>query len=241
MSHTAAQKMLKSISATKLERPLLSDQAAELLRKHIISGQILPGTKLVEREVAQLLDISRAPARDALLRLEEEGLVVTKPDARYVIELNKRDIHELYLVRLALEKLAAELAAQNNTATNQALLNEVLLSMEKATEERDHNAFGEYDIEMHRLIWKQADNHHLLRSLNGMMGPILMFVMNTEQRADWSKTLQSSRELIAHINAGEGDKAARVMEKHILIGLDRAMSVLETSNTAASPSLRDQQ
>ena len=92
----------------KLLRVSLKDQAADILRDQIISGEISPGSKLVEREVAELLGISRAPARDALMQLEKEGLVVSQLDARYVIELTERDIRELHAIRLVLERLAVD-------------------------------------------------------------------------------------------------------------------------------------
>ena len=63
----------------RLERNLLKDRAMDLLRDHIVSGRIPAGAKVVERDVAQLLGISRAPVRDALIQLETEGLVVSKP------------------------------------------------------------------------------------------------------------------------------------------------------------------
>src|SRR5207249_8524626 len=70
-------------------RNLLKDRAMDLLRDHIVSGRIPAGAKVVERDVAQLLGISRAPVRDALIQLETEGLVVSKPSGRYVIELSE--------------------------------------------------------------------------------------------------------------------------------------------------------
>ncbi len=100
----------------KLERTLLKSQVADLLRSQIINGHIPPGTPLVERGLAEALRISRVPVRDALLELEKEGLVVcTATNRRSVIRLSKRDIHELYEVRLQLEVLAVEQAARNTS------------------------------------------------------------------------------------------------------------------------------
>ena len=71
----------------RLDRNSLKEQSTELLRSYIISGRIPPGTKLAERELADLLGVSRMPARDALMDLEREGLVVSRPNGRYVIRI----------------------------------------------------------------------------------------------------------------------------------------------------------
>ena len=80
----------------KLDRTSLKNQSTELLRNAIVSGRIPPGTKLVERELADLLGMSRMPARDALMDLEREGLVVSKSNGRYVIELSKEDVQKAW-------------------------------------------------------------------------------------------------------------------------------------------------
>ena len=210
----------------RLERVLLKDQGYELLREYIVSGNFRPGTKLVEREVAEMLGISRAPARDALIQLEQEGLVVSKSNGRHVVELSERDVRELYQLRGALEILAVELASRNLSDENQARLLDVLESMERATLELDHAAFGQSDLEMHQLIWIAADNRKLLRALQAVLGPIFMFVANNAERIDWQKTLRSNREIIGNIVAGKVQEAAASMDEHLQIGLDRAIQVL---------------
>ena len=100
-------------SRVSLDRTLLKDRAAETLREFISGGRIPEGTKLTEREVSRLLGISRAPARDALMALEAEGLVVTRPSGRYVIELGAEDVRDIHALRATLERMAVGLAAAN--------------------------------------------------------------------------------------------------------------------------------
>ncbi len=83
----------------RLDRNLLKDLAAETLRDYISTGRIPEGTKLTERKVSRLLGISRMPARDALMILEAEGLVVSRPDGRYVIELTEKDVRDIHVLR----------------------------------------------------------------------------------------------------------------------------------------------
>jgi DNA-binding GntR family transcriptional regulator len=213
----------------KLRRNNLNDQAAEALRQQIITGAIPPGTKLVEREVARQFGISRAPVRDALIQLEKEGLIISKPDARYVIELTQRDLRELHEVRLALEKLAVRLAAENASAPNRDALLAKLREMETALKDRDHDLFIQTDIDLHALIWKQADNQHLERTLSTMLGPIMMFVSNNAEHYRWDETLDLHRDLIACINAKRVQDAVKSIERHLLNALERTIKIFEAN------------
>jgi len=196
-----------------------------MLRDQIVGGRIPPGSKLAEREVAELLGISRAPVRDALLELEKEGLVVTKPNGRYVIELGKQDIRELYQVRLALEKLAVELATQNNSPEKIAALLATQKEMQKAVESQDRSAYIRCDVETHCLIWQQANSRHLLRMLSSMIGPVFMFVANNAEAFDWNETLDLHDELVTRIISGDTHAAVKSIERHLDNALHRSLQV----------------
>lgn len=210
----------------KLQRVNLKDQAADVLRDQIINGQIPPGSKLVERDVAERLGISRAPARDALMQLEKEGLVVSKLDARYVIELTERDIHELHAVRLVLEQLAVDLAAQHTNPQNQAAQLATLKLMEDAIAAGDREAFARSDVEGHTLIWAQANNRHLIKTLNAMIGPMFMFMANSAEFYDWHETYELHRDLVECINAGDRAAAQASIERHLENSCQRSIGVL---------------
>ena len=213
-----------------VERASLKTQAVDLLRQYIAEGRLPPGTKLVEREVAEALGISRAPARDALLELEKEGLVVTRSTGRHVIELSERDIRELYAVRVALETLAVELAAQHTSPAHQQANRAKLDQMRDAVARHDPAAFTRADIETHTLIWQQADNHHLLRNLQSILGPIFMFVATTLELHDWGETLAAHTDLITAINAGDVPAARASLGRHLDESLRQALHAFHVGN-----------
>jgi DNA-binding GntR family transcriptional regulator len=210
-----------------LARKSLKDQAIELLRDYIVGGSIPPGTKIVEREVADLLGISRAPVRDALMELEKEGLVVTRPSGRYVIQLTQRDVRELYQVRLVLERLAAELAAQNTCPENRAALAAKLEAMRVAVAQGNRAKHVAADVEMHWLVWKQADNEHLLHMLSSMIGPVFMFVANNAGEFDWQETLALHEDLTESVNKGDAAAAAKSIEQHLENALSRSLTIFQ--------------
>jgi DNA-binding GntR family transcriptional regulator len=209
-------------------RHFLKDQVATFLRDKIISGKIPPGTKVAERDVAEILNVSRAPARDALMDLEREGLIVSKADARYVIELTERDIQELHQVRLSLESLAVDLAIQNNDEANSEAQMAALKQMEDAVISGDRGAFAQADLDGHLLIWEQADNLHLEKMLRTMIGPIFMFIANASEHYDWNVTLELHREIVTHINARNREEAALSIERHLQNSCERALGVFRS-------------
>ena len=223
----------ESVVNTTLPRPNrshLKDQVTDIIRDYIIRGQIPPGTKLAERTVADMLGVSRAPVRDAFIQLEKEGLVVSRRDARYVIELHERDIEELFQVRTVLEKLAAELAAKNNSPSNRQALLEMVQTMRDAIAAHDAQAYATSDVELHKLIWKQADNRHLQKTLSAMSGSIFMFVAKHAEHYDWEETLRLHEDLVAKIIAGDPEAASASMEEHMENARGRALYLVRQSS-----------
>lgn len=218
----------------RLDRATLKEQAATLLRNSIISGKIRPGTKLVERDVAEMFGISRAPARDALMQLEKEGLVISRPDARYVIELSEHDILELHEVRLALETLAVQLATRNTCTENQQAQQAVLSQMETATANQDNDAFAKADLDGHALVWQQAANRHLENTLRTMLGPIFMFMANATEYYDWQETLELHHNMVECINSGDEAAATESIRRHLANSRERALGIFQ-ARTSDNP------
>ena len=211
---TPAPTLPSAVERVKLERNLLGDQIVDILRERIISGRLHPGTPLIERELAEQLGVSRIPVRDALMQLEAEGLVVSGSNTRCVIELTERDIRELYQVRLDLEKLAVRLAAQNVCAENCAAMQRTLDAMKTAVASGDSDTYRKSDLEIHRQLWQQSGNAHLLRILTSMVGPIFMLVARHSAHYDWTETLHLHEDLVSRIFAGDADAAEASMERH---------------------------
>lgn len=209
----------------KFERNYLKDQVTDLLRDYLIGGRIAVGTKLVERDVAEQLGISRAPVRDALMELEKEGLVVSKPNGRYVIEPTGHDVKELYQVRLVLEKLAIELCIQHRTSEDCLALSRKLAEMKEAVAKNDRLAFARSDVELHDLIWRQSGNHHLQKILSTMSGAIFLFAANNADYYDWDEAYQLHEDLVHDINTGNVEAALKSLECHVEKTIQRLLGL----------------
>ena len=210
-----------------LERTTLKDQATELLRDLIVSGRIPAGSKITERDVADKLKVSRMPARDALMDLERQGLVVSKSDGRYVIQLSSEEVRHLYRIRLTLEKLAIEFTLPRMTnATRRQLASELML-MRAAIDGGDKDSYVSSDLAMHELIWKTAGNPFLTKMLESMIGPIFIFVSSQVRiHEDWERTYELHRDLVEAINQGNLAEALHQMDIHLESSLGLTLEVL---------------
>lgn len=145
------------------DRRGLVERAYADLRRRIIRNELTPGTKLIEAEVAVTLGISRTPVREALLRLEGEGLVeATPPRGMQVKPLSARDVREINEVLACLEaEAASRLAASRPGPEVMAQLDAAIAAMDAALAARDHDAWSEADYRFHCLLVELAGNRHL--------------------------------------------------------------------------------
>ncbi len=211
-----------------VDRNSLRQQVANIVRDLIISGRIAPGTKITERDVAERLKISRMPARDALLDLEREGLIVARPRGRYVIELSKNEVRQLYQVRTALEKLALEEAIRCINPDGETELRDTLEQMRRAVAQHDVESFTGSDIRLHAQIWQITANPTLINSLISMTGPIFMFIATQIRfEENWSESLALHTRLVEAICDRDLEQALAAMEDHMQNSLQLAMRVYQ--------------
>jgi DNA-binding GntR family transcriptional regulator len=220
----------------RIERTSLKVQSTDLLRTQILSGRIPQGTRISEKELAELLGVSRMPARDALVDLEHEGLIVTKSNGRYVIQLDKEDIENLFQVRIVLERLAVSQAAQGRTHDDNEALQANLLRMRQAIAQNDRDAYVKSDLEAHQLIWQQARNQYLLKMLNSIIGPIFVFMgSQTRFQENWQETLQMHQELSDAICAGDVDRAAGSIDDQLQYSLRLSLQAFAQAKPVSNP------
>lgn len=209
-----------------VQRYSLKDQVVELLRERILRGELSPGTRLVERDLAEMLKVSRVPVRDALLYLEAEGLVVSDQRGRSVIALTPEMMHDLYEVRAILEELAVGLCARRRTAGDVRRLRQCLVEMQTAVEQGDPAGISRSDVALHRALWEISGNTHLLRVMQTLAGPIFMFAAVHARSFDWSESQQLHTDLVECIDRGDVEAARESMRRHLDSFRQRAEQIL---------------
>jgi DNA-binding GntR family transcriptional regulator len=145
-----------------LKRASTREQITQLLLDRILSGALKPGERLVEMQIANELNTSQAPVREALRYLEAMRVVESQPyKGTWVREISDRELAESSQVRAALEQLGGELAAKHLKGDVSALEAEAKKFM-KAAKAKDFPKYSKHDIEFHRLIMEAAGNQLLL-------------------------------------------------------------------------------
>ncbi len=215
---------LKSI---KSERRRLADEVYEQLMSAILSGEIGPDDRLVQEKLAAEMEISRTPVREALMRLEQEGVLTTSPRGGFVLyRISEGEIRELYQARAAVESQAARiLASQNDGFKNSEL---------RATIEREENisatsveAYFNANRIIHRRFVELVENRYLLEMFDNIWNRGIAFQLFAAiEKIDLSNSLGDHMALVDAIETGDKTAALDVFIEHIQNGFDLQMSAL---------------
>ncbi len=197
----------------------LRDRAYDDIREAILTGALRPGERIKERDVAAQMGISTTPVKEALRRLEQDGLVVSQPRRGAVVgPLVLTPPAEILQIRADLEGYAARLAAEKMPATQKALLVDELEALDAlvVTSTDDRDVVAEATNAFHHSIRQGADNVFLERFLD-TLAPFdrTIRIKSSRDPVEWSVDREEHRAIVAAIVAGDGETAERVMHEHI--------------------------
>lgn len=190
-------------------------QAYQYILEAIQQQHLKPGDRLREADLATLIGLSRTPIREALSKLEAEGLIVNDPiRGMMVTELDYSMISELYIVREILEGAAARLAAQHASEVELTILKEVSANYENC--EDDALALAAANRQFHDVIYRCAHNRYLLKTLNSLHDTMALLgettLISPERRKN---TNEEHAEILNAILKRDPDLAEQCMKQHI--------------------------
>ena len=137
------------------------------LKEKILKNKLLPGDKLIEMEIASNLGVSRTPVREALKKLEEDGLVTSFPRKSYIVsKISVKEAKNLYIVRRSLEPLAVELLAQKGLSENTIYFQDVNEELRLAIENKDEELAQNLIIEWNMALVSCLNNEILVEVMN---------------------------------------------------------------------------
>ncbi|MDW6065868.1 helix-turn-helix domain-containing protein [Streptomyces sp. FXJ1.4098] len=202
---------------TPLPRQLLSDHVYARLRDWIVSGELVPGQRVVESEIARRMGTSQAPAREAIKRLAHEGLVNSLPrQGTYVTQVSDRQARDVREIRVMFEMYAARRATGRLDAECLRRLAEDIDAMRRAADDGDIGDFRDADMSFHRTVCTAAGNAALLRLWHiiepSMWG--LHVLGNPRYRGDWRAMAELHAELLAALRDGDPDETAALFAAH---------------------------
>ncbi len=204
-------------SLLRLEKTSLRQQALSALRRAITSGELPPGTHLVETELSDALQISRGTLREAMRQLQQEGLITTGDRGRLSVRhLDAKEIRDIFHVRAALEALAArELCALPDRAGAVAVLRNSVEEMQRWAASNLEDRI-EADLKFHRTMGQLTGNQTLVHSWSSLEGSIRMSIMYAGvDRAIKNMDVKRHSELVDAIETGDADTAETAIHDHM--------------------------
>ena len=195
----------------------LRDVVFNTLRQAILRGELKPGERLIEIQLANKLGVSRTPVREAIRKLELEGLVLMIPrKGAEVADISEKSLKDVLEVREALEELAARLACDKITKAGINRRKEAAQDFRSALKSNDITQMAEADVRFHDVICNATENQKLGQLLNNLREQMYRYrIEYLKDQHVYEKLLSEHEEIIRHIEKGEKDEAARVVSRHI--------------------------
>lgn len=192
----------------------------ERLRHDIIAGELAPGTALVELPLAERYGISRTPVREALRRLEHDGLVERHDRSLRVCATSPEQVLEIYEVRIALEGIAARSAAEKRSTYDLARLRAAVEEM-RATDPSDPSAMAAANLRFHEAMWAAGRNATLVELLDRLQAHVARYPETTlSEPGRWETAIAEHDAIVHAITDRDELRAQRLAETHMSAARD---------------------
>lgn len=195
----------------------LRDVVFNTLRQAILKGELKPGERLMEIQLAQRLGVSRTPIREAIRKLELEGLVLMIPrKGAEVAKITEKSMQDVLEVRRALEGLAIQLACERINKEKIALLEANAKEFEKAAKTKDLVAMAEADEAFHSVIYEATENDRLIYILNNLREQMYRYrVEYLKDETIHPTILKEHEEILQTVKCKNSSEAVLAISTHI--------------------------
>lgn len=210
----------------------LREVVFETIRNAIISGSLKPGERLMEVQMAERLGVSRTPIREAIRKLELEGLIIMLPrKGAFVADLSVKDLTEVLEIRAALEGLAAGLAVTRISEAEIEELEIITLKFNKAIESDNVEELIALDIQFHEALFKATRNERLVQLNSNLREQVQRFREMYLKKANRSKeTAKEHNDLLEAISSRDIGKAEKLARKHVETTENAILKMMEGKN-----------
>lgn len=195
----------------------LRDVVFQTLRQAILKGELQPGERLMEIKLAESLGVSRTPIREAIRKLELEGLVVMIPrKGAAVANITEKDTKDVLEVRRTLEMFAVEVACDRITEEQLEQLKEAAKAFEASKGSMDLIRIAETDMNFHEIIYEATQNERLVQMLNNLRENMYRYRIEYLKDSNYYDSLvKEHQEILEAIETGDKERAGTCMRDHI--------------------------
>jgi DNA-binding GntR family transcriptional regulator len=211
----------------------LHEQTYQAIRSAILSGEFIAGSRLIETQLAELLQVSRTPIREAIRQLQRENLVMTDSSgALRVAMLSVNDAIQLYDCRIALEQLSVAEACRHATEPQIKRLEQSIQKAEKAMAKERHDLTNyqllHMDYEFHRLIAESSENAWLVQILDQVFDKMALLRLRTMQHNPGVLEIRSEhRRIYEAVRDRSAIAANQALQFHLISSKERVVQEIQ--------------
>ena len=208
---------MKDISLKMDEYLPLRDVVFNTLRNAILTGELSPGERLMEIKLADKLGVSRTPIREAIRKLELEGLVVNTPrKGAELANISAEDLRDVLEVRRSLEVLAIRLACDKMTEETLELLHENIDAFKHSIDAKATSDIASVDVSFHDIIYKSTGNNRLIQILNNISEQMYRYRFEyIKNKEAWNRLVEEHMNIYEAIKNRDKELAVKSILLHI--------------------------
>ena len=195
----------------------LRDVVFQTLRSAILRGDLKPGERLMELQLASKLGVSRTPIREAIRMLEQEGLAITIPRrGAEVAKMTEKDMGDTLQIRRALEELAVVLVCDKITEEDVKELKAAMLEFEERTKGDNVVELAKADVALHETVYRIADNPKLVQLLGDIREQMFRYRAEyLKDRSIYPVLIQEHRDMVAALEKRNKELVVKITMKHL--------------------------
>jgi DNA-binding GntR family transcriptional regulator len=207
---------IKGLRATR-KRKSFREEVYESLRRSILHGDLKPGERLIEEQIARQIGISRTPVREAFHKLEQEELVVRLPKKGFAVrEFTQADVEEIFGIRAALESYAASLATLHIPTERIEALERNLGETKRAMEEGDYDRVIRLHTDFHNMLYKACKSKKLLDMINNYSDYFYRYrPALVHSDSGFQSSLEDHHEMLEAMKKRDPHRVERLVRKHL--------------------------
>ena len=196
----------------------LRDVVFNTLREAILKGELKPGERLMELQLAAKLGVSRTPIREAIRMLEQEGLAVTVPrKGAEVAKMTEKDMEDVLQIREALDELAASRACERISEDELAELRHTMHEFEEYTKSGNLKMIAEADVRFHDIIYRATGNSKLVNMLNNLREQMYRYrVEYLKDEKNYPILIKEHSEIVDGLSEKDRDRVTAAMHRHVI-------------------------
>ena len=219
---------------TKTTNETIKNYVYNILKENIISARLKPGAQVSEQELADKLEVSRTPVREALIHLHQEELVEIIPQkGTYISKINEQSVEESRYMREILEVEITKLATENFSESYMFLLEENLHSQELCLKQKNYEKLFQYDNEFHRIIYEGTNKMRIwdsIQNISGQLNRVRILGLTLDSEEIWNLVYNEHKEIFNKIKNHEKEGLEQIVIRHLERGKTHIKTIKEQYN-----------